>query len=1070
MRRILFRRQGDPVQLQWQPGEAHSKNTAFVFFILFGLLFSLSAYAQKSQVSGTVVGDNNEPLIGVTVKDKTSQTSVGTNVNGKFILSIPNSNGILIVSYIGYETKEVPINGQAIINIQLKAINSNLQEVVVTGYGSQKRASLTGAISSTTSKDLERVHGGSTVSSALAGKVSGLTFKQSEGRPGASATIQIRNMGSPLFVIDGIQTDEGQFNNISPNDIESISILKDASAAIYGMRAANGVIVVTTKKGSGESKINVDAYLGYQNFYRFPRAQNNSYNYMMYKAEANVNDAGTTPITQAELDKYKAGTALGYKSFDWNKFIIDDNGNAPQNSININFQGASDKVNYYVSATNVYQTFNLGKEFNFQRSNIQSNINVKLATGLSVRMEINGRVEDRENPGVPGGDDYDDERYAVQRNTPLERPYANDNPNYLGDIVHNQTNYAFLNNRLSGHQSDVWRILNSKFAADYQIPGVKGLTLSATYDYYYADRLLNNFEYTFKAYTYRPATDTYEVTGGSSNPYRQRIQAKVFNTTTQALLNYTNTFGKSTIGGTLVAERLTIKNLSATVHSIPVSNNLPLIYFPTSDSYDDVQTEQARLGYVLRLNYSYAGKYYAEFAGRKDETYLFAPGKQTGYFPGGSIGWRVTEEDFMKKILGDHSILDNLKFRASYGVLGDDRNPGGSSIVSTYAYLPGYNYAQNGVSILDGNAVTVARDKGVPIDNVSWTKSKITDIGAEFSLFNNKLNGSFDYFYRKRTGLLGSINNVLLPNELGYTLPQQNLNSDAQFGEEISLDYNTRIGKIGINIGGNISYSRSKTLQSYNPVFFNSLDQYRNSIENRYARIDWGYIVDGQFTSQDQINNYKVNIDGKGNRTLLPGDLIYKDLNNDGKIDANDQRPIGYGNGQPNINFGFSLGATYGNFDFHADFSGASGFTWFQTNESQVPFTNNGNLNTIFEDRWHHSDLYDVNSPWIPGYYPANRFNNTGLSDYGVAGTGNSTFWGHNVFYLRARTLELGYSLPPVWLAKVKIKRARFYVNGYNMLSWDNLKKFSVDPESTQSNGQQVPQSKVVNVGLNLTF
>ncbi|MDB5111292.1 MAG: SusC/RagA family TonB-linked outer membrane protein [Mucilaginibacter sp.] len=1067
MRKILFKRPGHLARLQWLPCKAHSKKAAFIFSIIFCFLISVSAFAQtRHQVSGTVVGADGESLIGVTVKVKGTQIGISTDVNGKFSINAPNANGTLVVSYLSYETKEVPINGQSVLKVQLKPNNASLQEVVVTGYGSQKKESLTGAISSTTSKELDRVHAASTVSSALAGKIAGLTFKQSEGRPGASATIQIRNMGSPLFVIDGIQTDEGQFNNIAPNDVESISILKDGSAAIYGMRAANGVVVVTTKKGKGEGSINVDSYLGFQNFYRFPKAQTSSYQYMYYKAEANVNDAGTTPITQSELDKYKAGTDPGYKSYNWQKFIIDDNGNAPQNFFNMNFQGSSDKVNYYVSGSHIYQASNLGKEFNFQRTNIQSNINVKLSTGLSVRMEINGRVEDRENPGVPGGDDYDDERYALQRNTPLERPYANDNPNYLGDIVHNNTNYAFLNNKLSGHQSDVWRILNTKIAADYQIPGVKGLTLSGTYDYYYADRLLNNFEYTFKAYTYRPATDTYEVTGGSTNPYRQRIQAKVFNTTGQAILNYANSFGKSTIGATLVAERLTIKNISATVHSIPVSNNLPLIYFPTSDSYDDVQTEQARLGYVARLNYNYANKYYAEFAGRKDETYLFAPGKRTGYFPGGSIGWRITEEGPIKKLLGDKSFLNNLKFRASYGVLGDDRNPDGTSIVPTYAYLPGYNYNLNGVAILDGNAVTVARDKGVPIDNVSWTKSKITDIGADFSLFNNKLNGTIDYFYRKRTGLLGSLNNILLPSELGYALPQQNLNSDAQFGEELSLDYTNKIGKVGFNIGGNISYSRSETLQSYNPVFFNSLDQYRNSTVNRYSRIDWGYIVSGQFTSQDQINNYPVNIDGKANKTLLPGDLIYKDLNNDGKIDANDQRPIGYGNGQPNINFGLSLGATYKGFDFHADFSGGSGFTWFQTNESQVPFTNNGNLNTIFEDRWHHANLYDVNSAWIPGYYPANRFNNTGLSDY----SGNSTFWGHNVFYLRARTLELGYSLPVSLLSKMKIKKARFYVNAYNMLSFDNLKKFGVDPESTQSNGQQVPQSKVTNIGVNLTF
>jgi hypothetical protein len=309
---------------------------------------------------------------------------------------------------------------------------------------------------------------------------------------------------------------------------------------------------------------------------------------------------------------------------------------------------------------------------------------------------------------------------------------------------------------------------------------------------------------------------------------------------------------------------------------------------------------------------------------------------------------------------------------------------------------------------------------------------------------------------------------VILPIEVGYGLPQENTSSDSQRGGEIALNYNGKVGNFTFNVGGNFSYSRQKNLQSYNPLFYNSWDQYRNSTENRYSHIDWGYQVIGQFTSQAQINNYTVNIDGKGNRSLLPGDLIYKDQNGDGKIDQYDDRPIGFGYGtQPNINFGFTLGGAYKGFDFHADFSGGAGYTWFQNWETRWAFQNNGNLNTIFEDRYHHSDPFDVNSTWIPGKYPANRVNpGTGHSDY----SHNSTFWLHSVKYLRARTLELGYSLPANLLAKVKIRKARFYVNAYNMFSFDNLKQYSVDPETTDDNGLQFPQSKVLNFGVNLTF
>lgn len=1042
---------------------------------LFFLLLAYHGYAQeKTTITGTVADEKGVTLIGVSVKVKNTQLGATTDANGKFALNVPNKNVTLIFAYVGFINQEIALAGRSSLSIQLKEGNENLQEVVVTGYGSQKRESITGAISSVTSKDIDRVHGGATVSTALAGKIPGVTFRMSDGRPGAAASIQIRNMGTPLYVIDGVQQDVSQFNNLSPNDIESISVLKDASAAIYGVRAANGVVVVTTKKGNkGESVINVDAYLGYQNWSRFPEVLTNSYDYMMYKADAEMNSNGSTNITPAELEKYKAGTDPAYRSFNWRDYVLKSNNNAPQNSVNVNFTGGTDKMNYYVSATNLYQNSVLGKEYEFKRSNIQSNISATVANGLKVGVNITGRIESRENPGVPGYDDYFLARFAVLRNTPLERPYANDNPLYLNDIGHTESNYAFLNKKLSGvYRSDL-RYVQSNFNAEYQIPGVKGLTARAVYSYSLSDYVLNNHEYTYNTYTFRPATGTYDITGGSNNPYREREQKKDFATTSQAQLNYNNTFGKHSLGTTLVAERIKLQTQRNYVHASPISNNLPLIYFPTMDTYNDSDDTQTRIGYIGRINYSYSSKYYLELSARRDASYLFAPDQRVGYFPGVSAGWRITEESWMKNLLGDRKILSDLKFRASYGVLGDDRNPNDAtqSIVAPYAYLPGYNYNQ-GTSILDGNPVVVSRDKGIPVTRISWLKSKTTDVGADFSLFNGRLSGTADYFYRKRTGLLGQRTDIIVPIELGYTLPAENVNSDAQYGEEISLSYADKIGEVNFNVGGNVSYTRSKNLQSYNPLFFNSWDQYRNSSENRFSSIDWGYEVIGQFSSQEQINNYTINNDGKGNRSLIPGDLMYKDQNGDGKIDQYDERPVGFGYGkQPNINFGFTLGASYKSFDFHADFSGGAGYTWFQNYETRWAFQNNGNLNTIFEDRWHRADIFDLNSAWIPGKYPANRNNpGTSHSDYSLNGQGNSTFWLHSVKYLRARTIEVGYSLPASLLAKIKVKKARVYLNGYNLFSIDNMKEYNLDPEVADDNGLQFPQNKVVNVGLNLTF
>ncbi|WP_245447067.1 SusC/RagA family TonB-linked outer membrane protein [Mucilaginibacter celer] len=1067
MRKFLLLRHGGHPHVQWPPSKWGPKVMLIAFFIMTGFLFSFSASAQnKLKVTGTVTDTTGAALTGVAVRVQGTQGGTTTDASGNFSINVADANATLVFTYIGYIAQEVPLNGKTSVRVRLRETNSSLQEVVVTGYGSQKKASITGAISSVTSKDIDRVHAGSTVSTTLAGKIPGVTFRQSEGRPGASASIQIRNMGSPLYVIDGIQQDEGQFNNLAPNDVESIAVLKDASAAIYGVRAANGVVVVTTKKGNGDSRVNVDAYVGFQNWYRFPNVLTNSYDYMRYLADAQVNSNGSTSITQAELDKYKAGTEKGYQSFNWRDYVLKSNNNASQNSANVNFTGGTDKLNYYVSATNLFQNSQLGKEYKFNRSNIQSNVSLKVANGLKVSLDINGRIETRENPGVPGGDDYFLARFAVLRNTPLERPYANDNPNYLNKINNTESNYAFLNSKLSGLYHSDWRVLQTNFGAEYQVPGVKGLVVKGLYSYYIADYLLNNQEYTYKAYTYHPENDTYEVTGGSTNPWREREQRKEFAKTYQWQINYNNTFGKHTVGATFVSERIELQHLRNWIHASPVSNNLPLIYFPTADQYQDSDDKEARTGYIGRINYNYDNKYYLEASARRDASYLFAPDKRVGYFPGGSVGWRITQEGFMKKLLGDNSLLNDLKLRASYGLLGDDRN-----LISPYSYVPGYNY-NAGTAIIGGNPLVTSRDKGIVTTNVSWLKSKIFDVGADFSLLNSHLNGTVDYFYRKRTGLLARKYDVILPAEVGFDLPQENLNSDAQFGEEISLNYNNRIGKVNYTVGGNFSYSRSKDLSQYKPIFNNSLDKYRNSAANRYSHIDWGYQVIGQFTSQEQINNYKINNDGKGNTSLLPGDLMYKDQNGDGRIDQYDERPIGFGYGtQPNINFGFQLGLAYNGFDFHADFSGGAGYTWFQNYETRWAFQNNGNLNTIFTDRYHRADPFDINSPWIPGKYPANRYNpQFSHSDYELNGQRNSTYWLHNVKYLRARTLELGYTIPTDLLKRVKIKRARFYVNAYNMFSWDNLKQYGVDPETTDDNGLQFPQSKVLNFGVNLTF
>jgi TonB-linked SusC/RagA family outer membrane protein len=1036
----------------------------FLFSFQKGTLFtlmwmiSLCMFAQNITVKGTVRDSKGEPLIGATVRVSGTTTGTVTDIDGNFTLANVPADATLEITYVGMKTQLISVNGRTTIDVVMEEEAVALEEVVAIGYGYMRKESLTGAITSIRSDDIEKVSA-STVSATLAGKLAGVSFRQAEGRPGASANISIRNMGSPLYIIDGIQKDAGQFNNLSPTDIESITVLKDASAAIYGVRAANGVVVVTTKSGRRNTKpsIKVNARLGFQNWTRFPETSN-AYEWMLGKADAEMNRVNPyTDITPEELEKWREGKEYGYQSFDWYDFIIKPN--APMNQINISSSGGSDRINYYLSYTHLYESSVLGREFIFKRDNVQANVDGQITDNLRVGMKMNGRIEMRDNPGVPGGDDYWAPRFALFRNRPTERPYANDNSKYINDIGHNDTNWALLTKDLSGYWTETWRVLQTNFDAEYALP-IEGLKIKGNYSYYIADRLMNGHEYTYKAYKYFPETDEYKATFTMNNPWRERGTHKVLEDVFQVQINYNKVFGNHTVDALLLNERIHRQDLDVWVHAVPKTNVLPLIYFADMDTYNDSDVEQARIGYIGKFNYNYSNRYYIELAGRYDGSWKFVEDKRWGFFPSVSGGWRITEEEFVKNLLGDFDL--DFKLRASYGELGDD-----AVGIGDFDYLRGYNYNSSTV-IMDGEMIIGARDRGEPITNISWYTSKITDIGADFSLLDTKLSGSIDYFYRKRDGLRGRKYDVLVPSELGYALPDENVNSDAVTGGELLLSYNGKANDFIYSVGGNISYARQKFLESYKPRWGNSWDHYRNSRENRWDGIFWGYEVIGQFQSYEQINNYPVNIDGQGNKTLLPGDLIYKDVNQDGAINGYDVRPIGYPAGRnPILNFGINASAQYKDFDISMDFSGGTMYSYNQNWEMRWPYQNTGNLlRQFYDDRWHRVDPFDVNSEWISGKYPPLRFNEGGHSNYNK----NSTFWLTNVRYLRLRTIELGYTLPKELSSRIGIQTARFYINGFNLLSLDNVRELGIEPEIMDENGLQYPQHKRMNIGVNVSF
>lgn len=1017
------------------------------------------AVQQRNTIEGIVVDPNGDPIIGATVKlSGTSQGTI-TDMDGKFVINA-EAGSSLVISYIGYSTQTVKVGNSRTLQVTLQEETEMLNEVVITGFGmSQKKATLTGAVSSVKSEDISR-SSAVTAGGALVGKIAGVNTRQQDGRPGAETALQIRNMGNPLYVIDGVISDSGQFSQMNFNDIESVSVLKDASAALYGVRAANGVVVVTTKKGTRNTKntVSVNAYYGWQHNSQFiSPADVKDYVHAYVTAETfSGRTDGNRRYSKEEYDKWMAGTDTQHQGWDWGKYIWVG---APQYYINTNFSGGTDKANYYVSVSHINQDATIRNYGGFRRTNAQMNIEMNVNERLKVGANMNGRIEDRRHPGVPGGDDTWLPRFATMKNQPTRRPYANDNPSYPQKVSDQaETNFALLNYNTTGRVSDVWRVIQLNGNLEYEI--LKGLKFKGMLGYYYAYNELDNQEYTYELYSYNEQTGEYYVTDRMTNPYRERNREKVEDQFSNFQLNFDRKFGDHSITAVAGFEASQRKRPRTWIHSVPVSNAMDLIRMNEIVEFnDDGNRTEARMGYLGRINYSYADKYLVELIARWDGSWKFRPGHRWGFFPSASLGWRVSEENFWKDSkLGQ--IVTNFKLRGSYGEVGDDD----VSDYSAFDYLPGYNYNSGGAA-LDGNWIVGTSTRGLPNQTLSWMTAKILDIGVDFGFFNNRLNVQVDYFRRLREGIPESRYDVLVPNEVGFSLPKENLKSDMHKGFDASASWTDRINDFNYSIGANITYARFWDWEQYKPRFSNSWDEYRNSIWHRVGYVNWGYEAVGRFESWEQIATYPIDNDRKGNRTVVPGDIMYKDQNGDGVINYLDERPIGYRvDSTPTINFGINLSASWKGFDLAMDWTGSGMTSWNQCYETARPFQNDGNSpDEVLKDAWHLSDIWDANSTLIPGKYPMLRLNSDETSAYD-----KSSFWLHNVTYIKLRNLELGYTFPKQWLNKTGLSHLRLFVSGTNLLTLSNLSV--MDPECASDNGLDYPPMRIINVGVNLKF
>lgn len=1011
-------------------------------------------------IKGLVLDPEGAPLPGVSVLVKGTTIGTATDVDGTFSLNVPEG-GVLRFSFIGFITQEIGIGNQTNIDLVMEYDDETLDEVVVTGYGTQQKIQMTGAISAVTSKDIEKTTA-TTTADALVGRIPGVTSRttnsyEGDSRPGSASQLQIRNMGDPLYVIDGVPQSSGQFNNLNINDIDKISVLKDASAAIYGIRAANGVVLVTTKRGKANQPpvIRLSGYYGIQNNTTFPfDPPANAYTFKRSQAEIQQNRGQVPTISPEELEKWKQGTEPGFESYNQYDNVF-NNPNAAQYSVNASASGGSEDITYFFSAGHVSQDY-LMKGHTFNRTNIQANLKAKLHKGLSVGTQISARIENRDNVAIPGRDDpIWNALLGTNSSWPMENIYANGNPNYINGDVRFLTRLPSTYTReIAGFQEDQWSNFTGNFFAEYEFDF--GLTARATYSY---SKKLNTFErqrFSYDAYGYNEEEDEYFVNGGFASPLRTKNNRIIKEQFSQIQLSYSKDFTNHSISGVLAFEMADTENNFIGIESIPANNYTPLINFIELNDFNNTWSTSARTSYVGKVSYDYKKKYLLDVLGRYDGSYLYAPDKRWGLFPGVSVGWRIIAEKFME---GKFNFLTELKLRGSWGQAGQEVN------ITPWGYLAGADF-RTSQYLLDGNVITGARPRGIPVTNLSWAKSTTTDIGLEVAFLDNKLFGEFDLFERRLTGLPAAKYDVLLPSEVGYSLPLENLESEALRGVEGMIGYRGGKGPLKFSFGINGTLARRRILDPYLPRFENSWDEYRNGTQDRWAGVSFGYEVIGRFQTQEEIDNFLVNTDGQGNTTLLPGDFQYKDANGDGIINSMDMRPIGYNlYDNPILSYGINGSFNYKAFDFSFGFNGGSFYSFSQNLELKFPFQGGHNSpEWLLNDRWHRADLFNPDSEWVAGRYPVHR-QNSGHANYR-----QSDFWRRNVNYLRLKRMEFGYTIQPKILSSIGISSARFYANGTNLFSLDNMKDIHLDPELAIDSGLRYPTQRVITVGFDITL
>ncbi len=1045
------------------------KKIYFMLLCGWGLIFSLQA--QEAPIKGVVVTETGQPIEGASIRLKGVSTGTTTDANGSFAISVDDaSHGILIVSYVGYVTQEVPVQERRELSVVLHEDARLLEEVeVVVGYGTQKKATLTGAVASVTNKEIVTTKT-QNVQNMLTGKLPGVRVVQKTSEPGDfSNEFDIRGFGGPLIVIDGVP--RGTLTRIDPNEIESISVLKDAAAAVYGVRAANGVVLITTKRGEpGKAKITYSGYYGNQKAIGLPKPVGAIERFtLMNERSMHRVDGPVLTYTDEDFAPYLNGTL---KSTDWYSEVMKSL--APQSQHNLSASGSSrdNDIDYFINLGYAAQEgYWRSESLNYDRYNLRSNINANITKRLTASLKLSGILENKMNPTKPSWEIFS----ALWRAQPNEPYYANNTPGYFYQPVFIHPG-AYVDDEASGWAKDDNYWLQSQFSLDYKVPYLDGLVARGMFSY---DNRFNdntNFRKTFMGYQYDAASETY-LPSSNNGPDQLR---RAYSTTPSTLLQLSLNYSKSILEVHNVNALLLYEEGKGRGDNFFGLRELgiPLPYLfagvalnqNTNSSIGGI-FENAHKAWVGRLNYDFNGKYLAEFSFRYDGSSRFPESKRWALFPGGSVGWRISEESFIKNNPW-FSFVDNIKLRASYGKVGDDG-------ALSYQFISGYDYPYNGNGqslpgghVFDGSFVNSIGFRVAPNPNITWSTSEMTNIGLDVDLWKGQLSVQADVFRRQRSGLLAD-RLVTVPGTYGTLMPQENLNSDETRGAELAISHRKRLNDFGYSVSGNVALTRTKVIFTERNRAGNSYENWRGNNIGRYNDVWFGFGYVGQFESYQQIAGHDYFV-GRG---TLPGDYIYEDWNGDGVFDDMDRYPIatsinpnsssvtggGARRNIPLVTFGLNMGLDYKGFDLNLLFQGGALSYVAYGEQLREPLGWDGNALDVFMDRWHPvdptADPYNPSTEWVKGYY---AYTGSVINENARRNIQNGS-------YLRLKSAELGYSIPPIWLSKVGVQSLRIFTNAYNLLTFTGVK--GLDPEHpAELYGYMYPLSRTVNFGASITF